>query len=384
MLVENSRLTIPKATLTTLAGNAAGKRVLCRNAEVLNTYNKVAELARSGNHWARISINGIQGLSSSRLGKTNVFVKQTNTLDNGRGVFFMILPGIRATFEDLANGTIELVKLEYDWNYADLQKGHKKPALYKVSDNGESVVLKPDCLITPRDGRPVIISDTTPKKPNVVAQFALTLIDQRSAQTANHAQAYGFDLHYTPGKKGITGLRSVNSMLNSDKREIAESASMLANAMHQARDLNGVEWISSFGGSAILTQALQILKNHGNVRLKNHSIFLHHPTSNSKLALKLAEDLKMSFNDKKTGLSLREIRGNHIPSFSPKGKMANIADKSLDTLSATSSLVAPIATVLGVSAGVLGSPVIGIAAGGLFFVKAALSIKKKIVKTNYK
>lgn len=384
MLVENSRLTIPKATLTTLAGNAAGKRVLCRNAEVLNTYNKVAELARSGNHWARISINGIQGLSSSRLGKTNVFVKQTNTLDNGRGEFYMILPGIRATFEDLADGTIELVKLEYDWNYADLQKSHEKPALYKVSDNGESVVLKPDCLITPKEGRPVVVCDTTRERPESVALHIKELVNEHSSPTKLHVKAHGFDLHYTPGEKGITGLRAVKSLLELDDVRLAESATMLANAMHQARSTNGIIWMSSFGGSAILTKAMETLSKHGNVNLERHAIYLHHPTSNSKKIYELAKNLNISISEKKTGLTFREIRGNHIPSFSPKGKMANIADKSLDTLSATSSLIAPISAFAGVSAGLLGHPSIGITAGGIFFIKAAFSINKKIVKTNYK
>lgn len=387
MLAEKSFIKISKAAIPAIAGQHSGKRVLCQDNEVLTAYNQLAQLARSGNHWARISINGIQSLSAGRLHQNNVFVRKDAPLANGRGRFFMILPGIRATFEDLDNGTLMLVGLQVDGNYQDLQKTNKRPALYRVEDDARSVTHKSECTITPKECRPVVICDTTTEIPMKVAQSVATFIKEHSVPTAHHVAANGFDLHYTPGTKGITGLKSVRSMLASNDNNIAESATMLANAMYQARDINGVIWMSSFGGSALLTQALQILLNENKAKPKNHSIYLHHPTSNSNLAFQLAKSLGMSHSQKKTGLTLREITGNHLPTLLSKSKIANIADNGLDTLSATSSLVAPLAAplaALGVGVGILGSPLIGVAAGGLFFVKAAIATKKKIVKTNYK
>jgi hypothetical protein len=388
MLAEKSFIKISKAAIPAIAGQHSGKRVLCQDNDVLTAYNQLAQLARSGNHWARISINGIQSLSAGRLHQNNVFVRKDAPLANGRGRFFMILPGIRATFEDLDNGTLMLVGLQLDANYKDLQNSQHRPALYRVDDHAESIELIRECTITPRDGRPVVICDATPESPEKVAQSIIGFVKGHNSSAAKHVQAFGFDLHYTPGTKGITGLKSVRSMLSTKgNHAVAESSTMLANAMHQARDIHGVTWMSSFGGSAILTQALQILHNESKVKPKYHSIYLHHSTSNSRLAFSLAKNLGMSPSEKKTGLGLREVTGNHLPTLLSKSKLTNIADNGLDTLSATSSLVAPLAAplaALGVGVGILGSPLIGVAAGGLFFVKAAIATKKKIVKTNYK
>lgn len=387
MLAEKSFIKISKAAIPAIAGQHSGKRVLCQDNEVLTAYNQLAQLARSGNHWARISINGIQSLSAGRLHQNNVFVRKDAPLANGRGRFFMILPGIRATFEDLDNGTLMLVGLQVDGNYQDLQQDYQRPAIYDVSSNARSVTRKRECVITPRENQPVVICDATPEYPIKVAASIEKSVTEHNSTTAKHVETYGFDLHYTPGTKGITGLKSVKSMLDSDDHNIAESATMLANAMYQARGIHGVTWMSSFGGSAILTQALQILVNENKTTSKTHSIYLHHPTSNSKKALGLAKQLGMVFNEKKTGITLREIAGNHLPTLLSKDKLTNIADNSLDTLSATSSLVSPLAAplaALGVGVGILGSPLIGVVAGGLFFVKTAIATKKKIVKTNYK
>lgn len=384
MLAEKSFIKISKAAIPAIAGQHSGKRVLCQDNEVLTAYNQLAQLARSGNHWARISINGIQSLSAGRLHQNNVFVRKDAPLANGRGRFFMILPGIRATFEDLDNGTLMLVGLQLDANYKELQTSRVKPALYRVTGDAESVKIITECTINPREGRIVVVCDTTPELPLKVAQSLIPLVKSHNHTTAKHVEAFGFDLHYTPGTKGITGLKSVRSMVSTKGNyTLAESSTMLANAMYQAREIHGVTWMSSFGGSAILTQALQILQNENKVKPKFHSIYLDHPTSNSRLAFKLAKNLGMSPSEKKTGLALREIVGNHFPTLLSKSKLTNFADSSIDTLGATSSIVAPLAT-LGVTVGVLGSPLIGVAAGGLFFVKAAIATKKKIVKTNYK
>src|SRR5690606_1620415 len=122
----------------------------------------------------------------------------------------------------------------------------------------------------------------------------------------------GLDLHYTPGKRGIVGLKkSRDALTNENGKALVESATLLANTMYSARNVPGVLWFSDWGGSAVLTRALQILKGQ-NLSLENHSVFLNRATSGSSQTEKLAESLKMTVAGKSSGLRPSEIIGNHL------------------------------------------------------------------------
>ncbi|WP_299596734.1 hypothetical protein [uncultured Microbulbifer sp.] len=76
--------------------------------------------------------------------------------------------------------------------------------------------------------------------------------------------------------------------------------------MAAARDVEGVAWAADFGGSAVLTQAMQILVDKG-VSLKKHTVYFHKPRTSPAKALKLAHQLQMRLNERiaDTGLSAR-------------------------------------------------------------------------------
>ena len=59
-----------------------------------------------------------------------------------------------------------------------------------------------------------------------------------------------------------------------------ESAILLARTMYEARNTEGVKWVSETGGSGVITQALKILVDQGvNLKESKHSIFLCNPTT---------------------------------------------------------------------------------------------------------
>ena len=188
----------------------------------------------------------------------------------------------------------------------------------------------------------------------------------------------GFDLHYTPGGEPIVGLKAVKNMLNNyEKNNIAESATLLANTIYASRNIEDVTWQTSFGGSAILTQALTILRNQNKSNFKGHSIYLYHPTSNSKLVKQLAKDLEFDSVDMSTCYtSFKELRGNHIPNLSSKKNLLSVGDNGLTTASTAASLLGVV--------GIAFSPLIGVAAAGIAVGKAVLHIKNKHVSTTYK
>ena len=65
----------PGTSNLTIAGKSAGVRVQC-SAGALPHYNSMVKLAQNGNHWARLAVSGIVGLSSGRLNMNNVFVRK--------------------------------------------------------------------------------------------------------------------------------------------------------------------------------------------------------------------------------------------------------------------------------------------------------------------
>ncbi len=121
---------------------------------------------------------------------------------------------------------------------------------------------------------------------------------------AAHVSDSGADLHFTPGREPLGGgLLCYNPLKVENSRA---SALLLAASMESSRDVKGVVWAADFGGSAVLTQAMQILADKG-ISLKGHTVYFHKPRTSPAKALRLAHQLRMKLNERiaDTGLSAR-------------------------------------------------------------------------------
>lgn len=313
-MLQANRLKITEGQLVTIAGKSAGRKVRC-SPQALPIYNSLVSLADRGNYWARLVVQGIRGLTSGRLHMDNIYVKQETKLAYGRGLFYVILPGIRATLEDCSDGTFTLQTLQADLAYLQGQKDQSKPGLWRVgaeSDTGRPEFIE-DGSVLKKAFRAVVIADRTTDSPEEVAGSVrndLGKTDQTVKAMVAHS---GFDLHYTPGKGGVVGLKSAKKMLRTEQdKEMVESATLLANSMYRASKIPGVIWFADWGGSGILTRALQILINEKSVQFEKHRIVLNRPTTSSSLAVKLAKQLNIELTEKKMGLTPKEIVGNHL------------------------------------------------------------------------
>jgi hypothetical protein len=312
------QLKASKGQIITIAGSSSGKKVSC-SSQALPVYNKLLALANSGNYWAVMVVKGIRGLTTGHLMMDNVYVEKENNLAYGPGIFYIVLPGVRATIESYTNGSYELKGLRADASYMQMQEKTLKPGLWEISNSSNTPAkFQRAGAILKKEYRPVVISDCSPLAPDQIADSArddMMNLEQIKTQVVHD----GFDLHYTPGEVGIVGLKPVQEALATpNSRYITESATLLANTMYKARNITGVVWYSEWGGSAILTRALQILHKQ-NTKLEKHAIFLNRPTSKSDDALKLARELKLTLagpnsTGKNTGLRINEIRGNHLHS----------------------------------------------------------------------
>ncbi|ROS00197.1 hypothetical protein EDC56_2835 [Sinobacterium caligoides] len=295
-----------------IAGNNAGKSVtITPQAEPI--YHEMVKLARRGNHWAQLSVNGINDLAAGRLHQNNIFIKPNSPCRGGTEEFFVILPGCKLTAEKQPDDTFKVLHLEANLDYAELQKEELRPGLYsaEVTDGAWSAKYQAKNKIKNSEFRLVAITDSAHESPDSAADKCFPRITAMPTSGGERqVNAKGFDMHYTPGEKSIGGLKNLKQSISPEKiSDIHESALLLAQTMYKAKNIQGVAWISEFGGSAILTQALAILAHQG-IKLDSHTAFLYRPTTSPNKAYQAANAVGLTFDRKFSKTHALDVIGN--------------------------------------------------------------------------
>jgi len=363
MLSANQLKPYKATTSPTIAGKYSGKKVLC-SAQALPVFNNLISLAKKGNHWAGMVVRGIEGLSSGKLHLDNIYIEEKKSLAYGKGAFHIVLPGVTASLEELPNGSYILQRIKADDNYQKLQEDSRRPGLWRVNKNKIPEIQK-DGLILKKEYRPVVISDMANDDARLVAEKVREDLIKTDGTVKNMVKNNGFDMHYTPGGSGIIGLKKAKSALATSKdANIMQSAMLLANTMYQARNTEGVLWYSDWGGSAVLTRAMEILHHEKNITLGNHSIYMNRPTTKASYALELGEKLGLTPNAKgmKTGLNYKEVVGNILVSDVTASGSLKTTAFGIGTAGAAFAIAGASVTVSGL---------VGIA-GAMFFVGSAV------------
>lgn len=278
-------------------GASAGIPVSIKT-ELAPVYRNMERLAKQGNHWARLCVYHLQSLSSNQF-KNNVFVH-----DNGRleqfGEYTMILPGCKASFRKNQKGQFYIYALEADSNYMDLQKSGGAPGLFEINRSGQSdwsSTFSPNGNIKKEKGRVVTVSDRERELSTAVINGARAAGSAPIGGGSYITKLNGFDLHFTPGRNKIGGLRNITQARNAAiDPELHESALLLARTMENAKQITGVSWISEGGGSGVLTQAMKILKDKKiSFKDSDHHAYFNGITTDLLVAEQLARDLDLKF-----------------------------------------------------------------------------------------
>ena len=98
-----------------VAGKHSGNLVTC-SPSAQPIYDALEHRAKCGNHWARITVSGLQSLCAGRMHLNNVFIKKAANIAYGNDEFFLILPGCKATVEKRSNGELRLLHIVADLN----------------------------------------------------------------------------------------------------------------------------------------------------------------------------------------------------------------------------------------------------------------------------
>ena len=295
-MLDTSQKTIRRELV--IAGKKSGKPVTI-TPQAEPKYHELVKLARKGNYWANLCVNGIHSLVNGRLHQNNIFVKPGPKHRDGREEFVMILPGCKVTVEKQPKDTFKVLHMDPDLRYFELQKDGKAPGLFSVKTgnrgwtatpaDSNGVQIEKDRLVVVTDANQSDYSKAAAKSGEHLTQVPFSGGGMR-------VKANGFDMHFTPGESQLAGLLNFKQAAKPLTNERChESALLLAKTMYDARDIQGVGWVSQFGGSAILTQAMNILARQ-KVKLKKHTIFLLEPKSSPRAAYEEAKEIGLQID----------------------------------------------------------------------------------------
>jgi len=256
------------------------------------------------------------------LGKNNVYVRPgERERSSGSEKYYVFLPGLKATVVRWMNDQFCIMELVMDENYYRAKDvGGTRMGLYRVekgrSDAWRSTYVN-DGQVKSQSGRVVTVADAKYGTANDAAKFSVPGALEFLGNNTSAVRAGGCDLHFTPGANRLGGLHCYNPLAVNGSRA---SAVHLARSMESARDIKFVSWVADFGGSAVLTQAMQILVDKG-VTLEGHTVYLHRPRTSPAKALRLAHELQLNINKEfaDTGFNLRGA----LSQFSVAGERIN-------------------------------------------------------------
>lgn len=276
-----------KANLPVSAASPAGKKISF-HPRVGPQEKILRSAARQGFYYAALALKQLTSLSAGPLGKHNVFIPNINdSRAHTLQVFYMYVPGIKATVERRSNDSYIVTELELSDGYAQIGRTQDKPGIYAVSKNeiGFSAKYKKNGRIAAEDKRVVVICDGGYPKAEEAAKDAAKRLKDTAG--AHEAVAADFDIMYPALEKTLGGMRNYDPLAITTSQA---AAGILAKAMIDAKSKKQVRWISEFGGSTVFTQAMQIVAQQ-NITLNGHIPYMYKPRTNPAQAVRLAHKI---------------------------------------------------------------------------------------------
>lgn len=288
-------MSVPPVQYHILAGKTAGTKVVTHDRRIVGAHRALVNMARSGNHWARLCVNYINALTSRKM--PTVFVREGAKTPDNRQIYVLLVPGLRMEFSQHANSDFVIHGLSLDDSYRKLQEKQKRPGFFRVMKrtDGDYQGELVDRITADKD-RVVAISDYSENADSAAIKCARAAKQTRDSYTIDRR---GFDMHFTPGEARFGGLMPLKSRSPERSQVFRESAYLLAKTMAESRKVEGVYWITEGGGSGVLTEALRILKAQKvDFKGTDHHVFFSGPTTSLVKAQNLAYDLSLGFERK--------------------------------------------------------------------------------------
>ncbi|WP_406828862.1 hypothetical protein [Microbulbifer sp. ARAS458-1] len=365
MSLPRTSLQLSPQNTPLIAGKNAGKLIRCAT-EYQEKFDRLQRAAERNHYWALIAVKELNALTTGMLGKNNVYVRPgERQRGTGSEKYYVFLPGLKATVVRWMNDQFCITELVMDDNYYRVKDlDGTRMGLYRV-ERGRSDAWRSTYVnggnVKPQSGRLVTVADAKYGTANDAAKFSVPGAFEFLGNNTSAIRAGGCDLHFTPGASRLGGLYCYNPLKVNESRA---SAVHLARSMENARDIKYVSWVADFGGSAVLTQAMQILVDKG-VTLEGHTVYFHRPRTSPAKALRLAHELQLNINKEfaDTGLNLRGA----LSQFSVAGERINNSHDPYDRnfhVKKWLKRVVAVSTPVGVAGAIIAGPT-GVMLGGI-------------------
>ena len=223
-----------------------------------------------------------------------------------------MLPGCKVVAEARSDGTYFIFDLELDDSYYDLNNNVQNTGLYfsKRSTENPHGWVHEELKGRLKRGTVKLTVGISDAYQNI--NKAARYVEEHIGNSPDKVGVRdGFHLFYTSGKSKFGGLLHIKEALGAaSHKSLNEPAFLLADAMKRASN-TPVLWVTQRGGSAVLAQAMGILKAQG-ITLPKHNIFLSNPTSSQTDIYRLMRQLEIPMDDKFANnnfLSIDELAG---------------------------------------------------------------------------
>ncbi len=342
-----------------VAGFSGGKKVYATQEAFAVLRELRIAATQKQNFWATTVIRGVDSLTSGPM-KKNVFInpKQIRGSDENFTVFF---PG--ASMQVARNSRDEYCVVSVQTSaevdnleeYEKLYKAGNLPGLYNAIKERGSWTTTPKPTATPQAKELVAIADRTYKRPEIAAKEASQNIGSAPEVTsADLKSTTGFNLHYTPSDPRLGGLQRylrAKTTATAKDASFKQSAQVLAQTMYNSRGTEGVRWVSEYGGSAVMVEALKMVADWGGT-LNNHYLFLQYPTSSQTDIARQADRVGLNYG--------RELGKSGVFNYRPMDQAAlavyrsrsnSTSNKEIKGLKAALDVAKPV----GATAGAVGA-----------------------------
>ncbi len=302
-----------------VAGFSGGKKIYATQEAFAVLRELRIDAAQKQNFWATTVIRGIDSLTSGPM-KKNVFInpKQIRGSDESFTVFF---PGAAVQVTKNSRDEYCIVGIQQSGEvdglgaYAELYRDGALPGMYSATKKDNDWFAKPKQGQQPSAKELVTIADRTYEDPAEAARYASDhLGGAKEVNLSDFRSSTGFNLHYTPSDKRIGKLqRYRRAKAPSKDVSIRQSAHELAQTMYNSQDVEGVRWVTEYGGSAIMTEALKQVGDWGG-NLEKHTVFLQYPTTSQVDVARQADRVNLAYG--------RDLSKSGIFSYKPMDQRA--------------------------------------------------------------
>jgi hypothetical protein len=270
-----------------IAGKISGVQITVANEDTKKQWQALHQAATgNGNYWAMTAVKTILSLNSGQF-KQSVYIPEQRQHLDGRSIYKVIMPGCAAIVRHQSTGQLCILQMKSSAEFGQLQVEYRKPAYFEINGEGRNLEIEQKHKVS-KPKTAILVCDRHQNIENAIDAAKAYL-----GKAPNTSTEGGYGIMYTPDEnpvKGIKSILSVSRSLSTDRDpKLKESAQVLYHLMKNSRQVEYLTWVTEWGGSGIMYQAMRRFSRNTQEFNERHKMFFAAPTTNVKAIEELAE-----------------------------------------------------------------------------------------------